>query len=51
MLQPSASAWTLVHSDFFRYLDAHSQHHSLITCVGCFHHLPVEAFDVFFRLV
>ena len=51
MLQPSARSWTLVHGDFFGYLDAHSQRHSLITCVGCLHHLPVEAFDTFFRLV
>ncbi len=43
--------WTLVHSDFFGYLEQSSDRHSLVTCVGCLHHLPVEAFDVFFRLV
>lgn len=49
LTQASPRPWTLVHSDFFRYLDEHSQRHSLVTCVGCLHHLPVEAFDVFFR--
>ena len=49
MPQPSAHPWTLVHSDFFRFLDENSQRHALVTCVGCLHHLPVEAFDVFFR--
>ena len=51
MLEPSARHWTLVHSDFFRYLDAHAERHSLVTCVGCLHHLPVEAFDAFFGRV
>ena len=50
-LTQSSRPWTLVHSDFFRYLDEHSQRHSLVTCVGCLPHLPVEAFDVFFRQV
>jgi len=49
--QSASDRWTLVHSDFFGYLEAHAQRHSFITCVGCLHHLPVEAFDVFFRLV
>jgi SAM-dependent methyltransferase len=42
---------TLVHSDFFGYLERESARHSFVTCVGCLHHLPVEAFDVFFKLV
>ena len=49
MSEASARPWTLVHSDFFRYLDAHSQRQSFITCVGCLHHLPVDAFDLFFQ--
>ena len=40
-----------MHSDFFGYLERESVRHALVTCVGCLHHLPVEAFDVFFRLV
>jgi SAM-dependent methyltransferase len=51
MADAARGRWTLVHSDFFRYLEAHAERHSLVTCVGCLHHLPVEAFDVFFRLV
>ena len=51
MTEVTGARWTLVHSDFFHYLEAHGQRHTLITCVGCLHHLPVEAFDVFFRLV
>jgi SAM-dependent methyltransferase len=51
LTRASSRPWTLVHSDFFRYLDEHSQRHSLVTCVGCLHHLPVEAFDAFFRQV
>ena len=49
LTQASSRPWALVHSDFFSYLDEHSQRHSLVTCVGCLHHLPVEAFDAFFR--
>ncbi len=51
MAESLASRWTLVHSGFFRYLDAHAERQSLITCVGCLHHLPVEAFDTFFERV
>jgi SAM-dependent methyltransferase len=42
---------TLVESDFFQYLDRDRDRHSLVTCVGCLHHLPADAFDPFFRLV
>ena len=47
----AAGQCTLVRSDFFRHLEADPDHYSLVTCVGCLHHLPVEAFEVFFRLV
>ncbi len=42
---------TLVQSDFFDFLDVNREHFSLVTCVGCLHHLPVEACAIFFRLV
>jgi SAM-dependent methyltransferase len=41
----------LVLSDFFRYLETDRDRHSLVTCVGCLHHLPADAFEIFFRLV
>ena len=40
----------LVESDFFRYLETDRERYALITCVGCLHHLPADAFDLFFRL-
>jgi SAM-dependent methyltransferase len=42
---------TLAESDFFRYLERDRDRYSLVTCVGCLHHLPADAFDQFFRLV
>ena len=42
---------TLLKSEFFEFLDTHRDRYSLVTCVGCLHHLPVAAFAVFFRLV
>jgi SAM-dependent methyltransferase len=42
---------TLVQSDFFDYLETCRDAFALVTCVGCLHHLPVEAFDVFFARV
>jgi SAM-dependent methyltransferase len=42
---------TLVQSDFFDYLETCRDAYALVTCVGCLHHLPVEAFDVFFARV
>jgi SAM-dependent methyltransferase len=47
----AAGRCTLVEADFFRYLETDSDRHSLVTCVGCLHHLPVDAFEIFFRLV
>jgi hypothetical protein len=47
----AAGRCTLVESDFFQYLETDSDRHSLVTCVGCLHHLPVDAFEIFFRLV
>lgn len=47
----AAGRCELVRSDFFRYLETDRDRHSLVTCVGCLHHLPVDAFEVFFRLV
>lgn len=41
----------LVLSDFLEFLGADRDHYSLVTCVGCLHHLPAEAFDAFLRLV
>jgi len=41
----------LVQSEFFEFLETDHERRSLVTCVGCLHHLPVDAFDVFFRLV
>jgi SAM-dependent methyltransferase len=42
---------TLVKSDFFDYLETCGDTYALITCVGCLHHLPVDAFGVFFERV
>jgi SAM-dependent methyltransferase len=47
----AAGRCALVESDFFQYLDADDNRYSLVTCVGCLHHLPADAFEVFFRLV
>ena len=42
---------TLVESDFFDYLERGDERYSLVTCVGCLHHLPAEAFGAFFARV
>jgi SAM-dependent methyltransferase len=42
---------TLVESEFFAFLAASTDRFSLISCVGCLHHLPVEAFAEFFPAV
>jgi len=42
---------TLVESEFFAFLRASDDRFSLVTCVGCLHHLPVEAFAEFFAAV
>jgi SAM-dependent methyltransferase len=42
---------TLVNSDFFAFLEANHDRFSLVTCVGCLHHVPADAVAVFFRLV
>jgi SAM-dependent methyltransferase len=47
----AAGRCELVLSDFFSYLESDRDRHSLVTCVGCLHHLPADAFEVFFRLV
>jgi SAM-dependent methyltransferase len=47
----TAGECTLLKSEFFEFLAAHPDRYSLVTCVGCLHHLPVTAFAVFFRLV
>ena len=47
----AAGRCTLVESDFFRYLERDRDRYSLVTCVGCLHHLPADAFESFFRLV
>jgi SAM-dependent methyltransferase len=47
----AAGRCTLVQTDFFEFLATSPDRYSLVTCVGCLHHLPVEAFDPFFRLV
>lgn len=41
----------LVESEFFEFLERDREPRSLVTCVGCLHHLPLDAFDLFFRLV
>jgi SAM-dependent methyltransferase len=46
----AAGRCTLVNADFFRFLEADRDGYSLVTCVGCLHHLPAGAFDAFFRL-
>lgn len=51
-LQAAAIATcTLVESDFFDFLGRRTERYSLVTCVGCLHHLPVDAFESFFALV
>ena len=47
----STGRCTLVRSDFFQYLDTCRDAFALVTCVGCLHHLPVEAFAAFFAQV
>jgi SAM-dependent methyltransferase len=47
----AAGRCTLVNSDFLEFLGTDRDHYALVSCVGCLHHLPSEAFDVFFRLV
>ena len=47
----AAGRCTLVESDFFQYLETVRDRCSLVTCVGCLHHLPADAFEIFFRLV
>lgn len=47
----AAGRCALVKSDFFDYLDNQRGTFVLVTCVGCLHHLPVEAFAVFFSQV
>jgi SAM-dependent methyltransferase len=47
----AAGRCALVESDFFRYLERDRDRYSLVTCVGCLHHLPDDAFDQFFGLV
>jgi SAM-dependent methyltransferase len=47
----AAGRCTLVQSNFFDYLDTCPDAFALVTCVGCLHHLPVEAFAAFFSQV
>jgi len=44
----SAGTCTLVQSEFFLYLEGERETYALVTCVGCLHHLPFEAFGAFF---
>jgi SAM-dependent methyltransferase len=39
---------TLIRGDFFDFLHATTDRFSLVTCVGCLHHLPADAFAVCF---
>jgi SAM-dependent methyltransferase len=41
----------LVESEFFAFLENCRDTFALVTCVGCLHHLPLEAFDLFFPRV
>ena len=41
----------LVESEFFGFLAASRERFSLISCVGCLHHLPLEALTAFFSAV
>jgi len=47
----AAGRCTLVQSDFFDFLGADRDRYALVSCVGCLHHLPREAFAPFLRLV
>jgi SAM-dependent methyltransferase len=47
----AAGRCVLVESDFFQFLERDRDRYSLVTCVGCLHHLPADAFAQFFRLV
>jgi SAM-dependent methyltransferase len=42
---------TLVESDFFDFLERRHERYSMVSCVGCLHHLPVDAFESFFAQV
>ena len=42
---------TLIESDFFDFLERRDDRYSLVTCVGCLHHLPADAFESFFARV
>jgi SAM-dependent methyltransferase len=41
----------LVESEFFGFLAASRDRFSLVSCVGCLHHLPLEALTAFFSAV
>jgi SAM-dependent methyltransferase len=41
----------LVESEFFAFLAASAERFSFVSCVGCLHHLPAEAFGEFFPAV
>lgn len=41
----------LVESDFFAFLDTCRERFALATCVGCLHHVPAEAIEIFLRRV
>jgi SAM-dependent methyltransferase len=45
----AAGRCTLMQSDFFEFLETGRDTYALITCVGCLHHLPIDAFPIFFR--
>jgi SAM-dependent methyltransferase len=47
----AAGRCALVKSDFLEFLDSDRNQYALVSCVGCLHHLPGEAFDAFFRRV
>lgn len=44
----AAGTCTLIESDFLDFLEAPGDAFDFVTCVGCLHHLPPDAFAAFF---